>query len=85
MFRARARARARASEVWGRCLFFYWQWRGNLCVAPHEGWGFLTVCSGEVVSVWLLLMSDVWGVSNSVGIASCCTCEGGGLVGGCLW
>ena len=51
-------------------------------------WGFLTVCSGEVVSVWLLLMSDVWGDSNSVGsgeIASCCTCEGGGVVGGCHW
>ena len=31
--------------------------------------GFLTVCSREVVSVWLFLMSDVWGVSNSVGIA----------------
>ena len=50
--------------------------------------GFLTVCIGEVVSVWLLLMSDVWGVSNSVGsgeIASCCTSEvegGGGGVGG---
>ena len=29
--------------------------------------GFMTVCSGEVVSVWLFLMSDVWGVSNSVG------------------
>ena len=46
--------------------------------------GFLTVCSGEVVSVWLLLMSDVWGASNSVcsgEIFSCCTCEGGG--GGC--
>ena len=30
---------------------------------------------------WLSLMSDVWGVSNSVGIgeiASCFTCEGGG-------
>ena len=42
--------------------------------------GFLTVCSGEVVSVCLLLMSDVWGVSNSVGsgeIASCCTSEVG--------
>ena len=50
--------------------------------------GFLTICSGEVVSVWLLLMSDVWGVSNSVGsgeIALCCTCEGGGVVGGCHW
>ena len=51
-------------------------------------WGFLTVWSGEVVSVRLFLMSDVWGDSNSVGsgeIASCCTCEGGGLVGGCHW
>ena len=30
--------------------------------------------------MWLLLMNDVWGVSNSVGsgeIASCYTCEGG--------
>ena len=46
--------------------------------------GFLTVCSREVVSVWLLLMSDVWGVFNSVGngeIALCCTCEGGGGCG----
>ena len=50
--------------------------------------GFLTVCSGEFVSVWLLLMSYVWGVSNSVGsgeIASCCTCEGGGVLGWCHW
>ena len=34
---------------------------------------------------WLSLMSDVWGVSNSVGIgeiASCFTCEGGGGGGG---
>ena len=47
--------------------------------------GFLTGCSGEVVSVWLLLMSDVWVVSNSVEsgeIASCCTSEGGGGGGG---
>ena len=50
--------------------------------------GFLTVCSGEVVSMLLLLMRDVWVVSNSVGsgeIASCFTCECGGLVGGCHW
>ena len=36
--------------------------------------------------MWLLLLSDVWGVSNSVGsgeIASCCTCEGWWVVGGC--
>ena len=26
-------------EVWGKCLFLHWQWRGNLCVASHEGWG----------------------------------------------
>ena len=48
--------------------------------------GFLTVCSEEVISVWLFLMSDVWGVSNSVGsgeIASCFTCEGWWEVGGC--
>ena len=48
--------------------------------------GFLTVCSEEVDSVWLLLLSDVWGVSNNVGsgeIASCCTCECGEVVGGC--
>ena len=50
--------------------------------------GFLTVCSGEVVSVWLLLLSDVWGVSNSVGsgeIVFCCTCECGEGGGGCHW
>ena len=50
--------------------------------------GFLTVCSGEVVSVWLLVMSVVWGVSNSVGsgeIASCYTCECGGVVGVFHW
>ena len=50
--------------------------------------GFLTVFSGEVVSVWLLLVSDVWCDSNSIcsgEIASCCTCEGGGVVGGCQW
>ena len=23
----------------GKCLFLHWQWRGNLFVAPHEGWG----------------------------------------------
>ena len=61
----------------------------NLGAVLIRVWGFLTVCSGGFVSVWLLLMSEVWGVSNSVGsgeIASCCTCEGGGgVVGGCLW
>ena len=50
--------------------------------------GFLTVCSGEVVSVWLLLLSDVWGVSNSVGsgVMPCVALASvGRVVGGCHW
>ena len=50
--------------------------------------GFLTVCSREVVSVWLLLLRNVWGVSNSVGsgeMTRVALVSVGRLIGGCHW
>ena len=34
-------------DVWGRCVLLRWQWRGNLCVDPSQGWGFLIVSAVE--------------------------------------
>ena len=34
-------------EMWGRCVLLRWQWRGNLCVDPSQGWGFLIVSAVE--------------------------------------